>query len=131
MITKVRRSYLSYLWRLGGLAFALYHGLKHDLDFGARLPWLLLSAVSFILVVNAVMRRNYIELRGDFLYIHNDWFMTDEVKIDQIEKVDTESMPWEKSKMVLKSKWTVGFRYSEVNSGDFKALMSRLNIPVD
>jgi hypothetical protein len=107
-----------------------YRATYTSSDLG-RAVLVIMAALGTISFVNILIRRNYFEMRDRTLIINKDFFRTQKVNIDSIERFDVRTGPFESSRIILKDKTTIRCVDSYVDHQELKAFMSQLNIPVE
>lgn len=87
-----------------------------------------MGTISFI---GVLAKRNYFEVRDNKLIINKDYFRTQSIELDKIEKFDIEPGPFGSSKIILKDQTKIKFLDSQTDLKELKYFMGQFDIPVE
>lgn len=80
--------------------------------------------------ISILLKRNYFEVKDNKLIINRDFFRTQLIELDKIEKLDIEPGPFTSSKIVLKDKTMIKYADRYTDYKELKHFMGQFNIPV-
>lgn len=130
MNLKVKRPITVYVFHGLWILWGVYKSINNHSSF-AQFSWILLTLLASISLWSLLRKRNYFELVDSKLIINKDYFQTQSIDIDKIEKIDIEPGPFKYSRIILRDKTEIKFNDSYVDNKDLKEFMGRLSIPIE
>ncbi|HEV8515154.1 MAG TPA: hypothetical protein VGQ59_17855 [Cyclobacteriaceae bacterium] len=95
-----------------------------------RSSWILFLVLGIISFANILINKHYIVIRESSMIIHQDYFRTKSINLNDIEKIEIEPGPFKSSSIVLKDKTKVKFIDSYIDIKELKEAMNNFNISV-
>jgi hypothetical protein len=130
MNVKVRRPISVYVFMGLWILWASYKSTVSSTPFG-QFSWITLDLLVAVNLLNILRKTNYFELTENKVIINRDYFRTQVVDLDKIEKIWIEPGPFKSSKIILKDKTEVKFNDSYADSKELKEFMVHLQIPIE
>lgn len=126
----LKRTFECYLFSGLWVLFTIFKAFTSTIP-SAKPVWIAVVILAITLFVNMIVRPNYFEVIQNKLLINKDFFSRKSLELDEIEKVLIRNGVFESSKVVMKNKSEIRFKYRYVNSKDFQELMNKLRIPIE
>lgn len=130
MDLRVKRPFTVYLFHGIWILWGIYK-LATIHSAGGRFSWTVVTLLASISLWSVLRKQNYFELVDNKLIIHKDYFRTQSIDIDQIEKIDIEPGPFKYSRIIMRDKSEVKFNEDYLDNKDLKEFMGKLNIPIE
>ncbi len=130
MNLKVKRPITVFVFHGLWILWGLYKLTNSNSTFG-QFSWSILTLLASINLWSMLRKKNYFELIDNKLIINKDFFQTQSIDVDKIEKIDIEPGPFKYSRIILRDKTEIKFNDSYVDKTDLKEFMGRLSIPIE
>ncbi len=130
MVKGVRRSIQVYIFHALWMFFVIYKIFNTVTAFG-RYTWLFVFAITTFSLINLLVKKYYMEVVESCLIIHQDYFRTKSINLNDIEKIEIEPSPFKSSYILLRDKTKVKFNDSNLDVKELKEAMSQFNIIID
>jgi hypothetical protein len=130
MKLELKRPRRVYLYHCLWIVATVFYATQNSSNFG-RLTLIVMAIVGTVSFLNILMKRNYFELKDNKLIINKDFFRTQVIDLDKIERVNIEPGPFTSSKIVLRDKTKIKYMDSHADDKELKEFMGQFNIPVE
>jgi hypothetical protein len=126
----LRRPIQVYIYHGLWIVLTALYAIKNSSDFG-RWTLIVMAIVGTVSFISILAKRNYFEVKDNKLIINKDYFRTQLIELDKIEKFDIEPGPFGSSKIILKDQTKIKFLDSQTDQKELKDFMGQFDIPVE
>jgi hypothetical protein len=93
--------------------------------------WIAFGSAFAISLVGMLVKKFYLEVKGDKLYINNDFFQTKKIDLASVEKVVSRPGIFKSAYFLLKDQRRITFTENYVGHTALQNFLNQLNIPLE
>jgi hypothetical protein len=129
-VKKVRRSIYSYLIYLLAFLFCVFK-IKDENANWINYYWVILSFVSFLILLRLIIKPNYFEIKFDKLIIYRELFQRNTLNISDIQRIKFGLSPFSNSYIQKYNGESKKFNLFHLNEKDLNILLLEYKIKIE